>query len=68
MQNKANFLDIQMNVTCVKTKNYEQKTTDNEPIKQSQFPGHRQREGVKTVCAKWLKKGAKWRSNIVIQW
>jgi len=36
MQNKANFLDIQMNVSYVKTKNYEQKTMANEPIKQSQ--------------------------------
>jgi len=36
MQNKANLLDIQMNVSYVKTKNYEQRTMDNEPIKQSQ--------------------------------
>ena len=36
MQNKTNLLDIQMNVSYVKTNNYEQKTMDNEPIKQSQ--------------------------------
>ena len=36
MQNKANFPDIQMNVSYVKIKNYEQGTMDNEPIKQSQ--------------------------------
>jgi len=36
MQNKANLLDTQMNASYVKTKNYEQRTMDNEPIKQSQ--------------------------------
>jgi hypothetical protein len=36
MQNKANLLDSQMNVSYVKTKNYEQKTMDNEPVKQTQ--------------------------------
>ncbi len=36
MQNKANLLDIQMNISYVKTKNYEQKTTEEESTKQSQ--------------------------------
>jgi len=36
MQNKANLLDIQMNASYVKTKNYEQRTMANKPIKQSQ--------------------------------
>ncbi len=36
MQNKANLLRIQMNVTYVKTKTYEQRTMDDKPIKQSQ--------------------------------
>ncbi len=36
MQNKANLPDTQMNASHVKTKNYEQKTTANEPIKQTQ--------------------------------
>jgi len=33
MQNKANLLDTQMNVTIVLTKDYEQITMNNEPIK-----------------------------------
>jgi hypothetical protein len=36
MQNKANLLDSQMNVSYVKTTSYEQKTMNCEPIKQSQ--------------------------------
>jgi hypothetical protein len=36
MQNKANFLDIQMNVTSVKTKSYELRTMNYEPTKQTQ--------------------------------
>ncbi len=36
MQNKPNLPDTQMNASYVKTKNYEQKTMDNELIKQSQ--------------------------------
>ena len=36
MQNKANLQVSQMNVTYVKTKNYEQKTMDYEPTKQTQ--------------------------------
>jgi len=36
MQNKATLLDIQMNVSYVKTKNYEQRAMGNEPIEQSQ--------------------------------
>ncbi len=36
MQNKPNLLNTQMNTSYVKTKNYEQKTIDNEPIKQTQ--------------------------------
>jgi hypothetical protein len=36
MQNKANLPDFQMNVTCAKTNNLQQKTWDNEPIKQTQ--------------------------------
>lgn len=36
MQNKANLPNIQMNVTYVKTRSYEQKTMYNEPTKQSQ--------------------------------
>jgi hypothetical protein len=36
MQNKPNLRDSQMNVSYVKTKNYEQRTMDSEPIKQSQ--------------------------------
>jgi hypothetical protein len=44
MQNKANSLDMQMNVSYVKTKNYEQPTMDNEPIKQSQTKPNERRE------------------------
>jgi len=36
MQNKANLRDIQMNVTYVKIKKYEQKTMNHEPLKQTQ--------------------------------
>jgi hypothetical protein len=36
MQNKANLLDTQMNVTYVKIKNYAQKTMNCEPTKQTQ--------------------------------
>ncbi len=36
MQNKPNLPDTQMNASYVKRKSYEQKTMDNEPIKQSQ--------------------------------
>jgi hypothetical protein len=36
MQNKANLLDTQINASYVKTKNYEQKTMEEEPIKQTQ--------------------------------
>jgi hypothetical protein len=36
MQNKANFSDNQMNASYVKTKNYEQKTAEEEPTKQTQ--------------------------------
>jgi len=36
MQNKANLLDAQMNVSSVKTMNYEQLTMNNELIKQTQ--------------------------------
>jgi hypothetical protein len=36
MQNKPNLLNAQMNVNPVKTKNYEQISMNNEPIKQSQ--------------------------------
>jgi RHS repeat-associated protein len=36
MQNKANLLDTQMNASYVKTKNYEQKTMNCEPLKQTQ--------------------------------
>jgi len=32
-QNKANLLDAHMNISSVKTKNYEQKPMNNEPIK-----------------------------------
>ena len=44
MQNKANLPDIQMNVSYVKTTNYEQRTMDNEPIKQSQTKPNERRE------------------------
>ncbi len=36
MQNKPNLPVSQMNVSYVKIKNYEQRTMDNEPIKQTQ--------------------------------
>src|SRR3989304_5759659 len=36
MQNKANLLDIQMNISYFFTMNYEQITMNNEPIKQTQ--------------------------------
>jgi hypothetical protein len=36
MQNKANLPDTQMNATCVKAKNYEQNTMEEEPTKQTQ--------------------------------
>jgi len=36
MQNKANLLVSQMNLSYVKTKSYEQKTMNNESIKQTQ--------------------------------
>ncbi len=44
MQNKANFLDTKMNASCVKTKNYEQRTMANEPIKQTQSKPNERRE------------------------
>ena len=36
MQNKPNFPDAQMNISYVKIKSYEQRTMNNEPIKQTQ--------------------------------
>ncbi len=36
MQNKPNFPDTQLNASYVKTKNYEQKTAEEEPTKQTQ--------------------------------
>jgi hypothetical protein len=53
MQNKANLLDTQMNVSYVKTKNYEQKTMDNEPIKQSQFVVSPSNQQSQTKGGKW---------------
>ena len=44
MQNKANLLVSQMNVTYVKTNNLQQPTMDNEPIKQSQTEPNESRE------------------------
>jgi len=51
MQNKANLRHIQMNVSYVKTKNYEQKTMDNEPIKQSQSKPNERRELAELIKA-----------------
>jgi hypothetical protein len=44
MQNKANLMVSQMIVSYVKTKNYEQKTMTNEPIKQTQSKPKRKDE------------------------
>jgi len=44
MQNKPNLLDIKMNVSYVKTKNYEQKTMNCEPAKQTQSKPIQRRE------------------------
>jgi hypothetical protein len=44
MQNKANLPDTQINVSHVKTKNYEQKTKEEEPTKQTQSKPNERRE------------------------
>ena len=51
MPNKPNLLNAQMNVSSVKTMNYEQLTMNNEPIKQTQYEPN-------------LSRRSLWRSRI----
>ena len=62
MQNKPNLLNAQMNVTSVKTKNYEQRTMNNankNKAKQTQFKLEAQRRSLRVSFLGIFKPGTK---------